>query len=195
MSSGIGNCQERSDKGKQTIEEEWTPYQVPPGGDFHPGPPPDGQRHEGPGHAPMQGQPEDRPPFSGRGVIISGGRDMGPGGPQNMWYFNAESLGKHDPEMYKLIKADMDMERQTRDLAMQYRRATSDERAKLKEQIKELVTKHFAVRQERRALELKRIEADVQRLRESMERRQKAREKLIEQRVSELVGRDEEPTF
>ena len=30
---------------------------------------------------------------------------------------------ENDPEMFKLIKADFDLERQTRDLAGQYRRA------------------------------------------------------------------------
>jgi len=107
----------------------------------------------------------------------------------------APSLEESDPEMFKLVKADMDLERQTHHLAMQYRRASSDERPKLKEQLKELVAKQFDVRQERRALELKRIEARLQSLREAMERRLKARQKLVEQRVSDLVGQEEEPTF
>jgi hypothetical protein len=105
------------------------------------------------------------------------------------------TLEKSDPEMYKLVKADMDLERQSRELAMQYRRASSDERAKLKDKIKELVAKHFDVRQERRALELKRLETQLQKLRENIERRKQARDKLVDQRVSELVGREEEIEF
>ena len=78
---------------------------------------------------------------------------------------------------------------------MQCRRATSDDRPKLKKQLEDLVAKHFDVRQQRRALELKRLEAELQRLREAMERRQKAREKLIQERVTDLVGHEEEPAF
>jgi hypothetical protein len=104
-------------------------------------------------------------------------------------------LEKADPEMYKLVKADMDLERQSHELAMQYRRASSDERPKMKEKIQELVAKHFDVRQERRALELKRLETQLQRLRETLERRKNARDKLVEQRVSELVGHEEEMKF
>ncbi len=107
----------------------------------------------------------------------------------------AGALEKSDPEMYKLVKADMDLERQTRELAMQYRQAPTDERAKLKAQVTELVGKHFDVRQQRRALELKRLEAELQRLREASDRRQKAREKLVGQRVDDLLGHEDEERF
>jgi hypothetical protein len=127
---------------------------------------------------------------------------MGPGGPPGGMpgmgrgpRDHLEFLEKNDPEMYKLVKADMDLERQTHQLAMQYRQASSDQRAKLKDKIKDLVGKHFDVRQERRALELKRLEAELQRLRDSMDRRLKAREKLVEDRVSDLVGHEEETGF
>ena len=211
VSSRIGNCQERGDKGKPTMEEKWAADDPAPPDRDRPIGPPSATPAGGPlwierGGEPMEGPPgaESRSrngmapgePRIGRDVItIRRGVGPGMGGSHDMFYFGGGSLEKVDPEMYKLIKADMDLEHQTRDLALQYRRASSDERAKLKEQIKDLVAKHFAVRQERRALQLKRIEADVQRLREATERRQKAREKLIEQRVSELLGRDEEPTF
>ena len=71
-----------------------------------------------------------------------------------------------DPEMYKVLKEDRDLEHRTRELAMQYRRASSDERTKIKQQLEETVNKHFDVRQQRRTLELKRLEGELQRLRE-----------------------------
>jgi hypothetical protein len=109
--------------------------------------------------------------------------------------FGWGDMEKKDPEMFKLLKADMDLERQTRELAMQYRQTSSDGRAKIKEKVKELVAKHFDVRQQRRALELKRLEAELQRLRETMERRLKARDKLVTDRVSDLLGREDEASF
>lgn len=97
--------------------------------------------------------------------------------------------------MFKLLSQNMDLERQSRELAMQYQQAASGEREKIKQQIVELVNKHFDVRQERRALELKRLETQLQRLRETMEKRSKARKELVERRVSELIGREDEVGF
>jgi hypothetical protein len=199
------------------------PTQGPPDDGDRNGPPPDGRRPGGPRGEPRQGPPDEgmpgmgpggpggpgMRPGQGRPGMGPGGPGRGPGGPGMGGPMGGAGMGrpeggprdhlefleKNDPEMYKLVKADMDLERQTRQLAMQYRQASSDQRAKLKEKIKDVVGKHFDVRQDRRALELKRLEAELQRLRESMDRRLKAREKLVEQRVSDLVGHEEETGF
>jgi len=104
-------------------------------------------------------------------------------------------LEKQDPEMYKLIKLDDDLDRQTRDLAMSYRRAPEAERAKIKAKISELVAKQFEVRQERRLLEVKRLEEEIKRLRETIERRKDAREGLVKKRVGQLIGDDDDLNF
>ncbi len=69
------------------------------------------------------------------------------------------------------------------------------QREKLKPQITELVNKHFDVRQQRRSLELKRLEDELQRLRETIDRRSKARKEIVEKRVSELIGREDDLRF
>jgi hypothetical protein len=97
--------------------------------------------------------------------------------------------------MYKLLKEDQDLEHQTRELVMQYRRAPSDQRDKLKAQITELVNKHFDVRQQHRSLQLKRLEGELQRLREVIDRRSKARKEIVEKRLSELIGHEDELRF
>jgi hypothetical protein len=161
-----------------------------PGGMGPGGMGPGGMGPQGPGREGDRRGPPNGPDGRAR---HERGLQAGPGmpGPRE----HLAMLEKSDPEMYKLVKADMDLERQSRELAMQYRRASSDERAKLKDKIKEVVAKHFDVRQERRALELKRLETQLQRLRESIERRKNDRDKLVDQRVSELVGREEEERF
>jgi len=105
-------------------------------------------------------------------------------------HHNWESLEQRDPEMYKLLKADHDLERQTRELAVQYRQAPDDEKSSIEKQMKEVVDKHFQVRQDRRRLELKRLEEELKRLRDSFEQRNKAREGIVEKRVSQLLGED-----
>ncbi len=97
--------------------------------------------------------------------------------------------------MFKLLKEDMDLDRQSRDLVVQYRKASSQQREKIKAIVVETVNKHFDVRQQRRALELKRLEEELQRLRESVEHRTKARKELVEKRVSDLLGPEEQGGF
>jgi hypothetical protein len=186
-----------------------------PGNDFGPpGPPRDGDHGRGPG-SPDKGQqgrgPEACPlgapggPGGARGPMPGmpgmpgprGPGDMGPMGgmPGGMPGFGLEFLKETDPEMYKVLKEDRDLEDQCRKLAMQYRRAPSDQRAKIKQQVEELVSKHFDVRQQRRSLELKHLESELQRLRETIDRRAKARKELVEKRVSDLIGKEDEVGF
>ena len=179
---------------------DFGPPGPPPRDDDHPLPPPrdkrgpDGDRHHPPrpprdkefgGPSPFGG-PADGNPFG------PGHRPSGP--PRGPWG-DFESLQKIDPEMYKLLKEDQDLEHQTRELVMQYRRAPSDQRDKLKAQITELVNKHFDVRQQHRSLQLKRLEGELQRLREVIDRRSKARKEIVEKRISELIGHEDELRF
>ena len=60
----------------------------------------------------------------------------------------------------------------------------------LKEQLGELVNKHFEVRQQRRQLELKRLEEELERLRDAIESRNEARDELVRQRVVEILGEE-----
>jgi hypothetical protein len=190
-----GDDDHRPPMGPPGMGPGFPPPGGPPGMGGERNPPP-GRPGMGPGGPQGPGREGDRrgppPGERGRGGPEQG-RQAGPGMPGMREHL--AMLEKSDPEMYKLVKADMDLERQSRELAMQYRRASSDEQAKLKDKIKEVVAKHFDVRQERRALDLKRLETQLQKLRESIERRKQARDKLVDQRVSELVGHEEEMGF
>ena len=106
-----------------------------------------------------------------------------------------EALRESDPEMFTLMKQDMELDRQSRDLVQQYRKASPPQREKIKAQVVEIVNKHFDVRQQRRALELKRLEEELQRLRDSVEHRTKARKELVDKRVSELLGPEDQTGF
>ena len=106
-----------------------------------------------------------------------------------------ESLKTRDPELYKAIQEDRDLERQTRDQAEQYRRASKDEQAKVKEKLIEIVNKHFAVRQQLRNLEVKQLEQQLKQLRDKIDQREKKRKEIIEKRIIELTGADEGEHF
>ena len=103
---------------------------------------------------------------------------------------------RDDPEMYELVVADEKLERDSHGVAQHYTRVPKEEREALRQEVVRLVEEHFKVRQQRRMLELKRLEQQLQHLRQALERRAETRQKLIDRRVSELLGpEDPEVTF
>jgi hypothetical protein len=139
--------------------------------------PPDGPRGPGEKGPPMRGGPD-------------GSQPPGP------WLrMDMETLKTRDPELYKAMQEDRELERQTRDQAEQYREAGKDEQAKIKDKLGEIVNKHFAVRQQLRTLEVKRLEQQVKQLREKIEQREKSRKDIVAKRLSELIGEDEGEHF
>lgn len=167
-------------------DEEMGPPRWNPGDGEGVGRPPmphrDGDR-ERMGHPGFGG---GRPPFADRSM---------PMGPPRWPHEDWGSMEKNDPEMYQLLKSDMDLDRQVREQAMQYARAPKDQREQIRKQVQELVDKHFDVRQQRRSLELKRLEEELKRMREAMDRREKLRKDLVDKRVAELIGSNDVPGF
>ena len=134
---------------------------------------------------------------SGRPKPPRGDRNHGammgppPAGPFQDW----EQMEKSDPELFNLLKKDAELDRATRQLTMRYRQ-TLDEKAKAEigAQLAETVAEHFDVRQKRRALELERLEKEINRLKELFKKRNDSRDKIIERYLQQLKG-DEESLF
>ncbi len=157
------------------------------------GPPDEDFRPPMGGHAgPMAGPPGSRSPEGGQDRGRRPGAFNPPGGPFGPR--NGPDMERQDPEMYKLLKEDDAFEHQSWELSMRYRRAPTEERAKIKQQLTELAGKQFEVRQQRRLLELKRLEEEIKRLREAIDRRQEVRESLVNKRIQQLIG-DEDVNF
>ncbi|HVX10897.1 MAG TPA: hypothetical protein VHC22_06935 [Pirellulales bacterium] len=103
-----------------------------------------------------------------------------------------ERLEQTDPEMYALAKADMELELQTRQLVEQFHRAANDDdREQVRRKLVAVVENHFAVRQQRRELEIKRLESQLQRLRDAVKKRSAERQRIMEQHISQLLGTDD----
>jgi hypothetical protein len=97
--------------------------------------------------------------------------------------------------MFKLLNGEMILERRTMGLAREYRQAPSPKNDEVKKQVEKLVDQQFEVRQQRRELELKRMEEELKRLRDAIERRNQARKQIVEKRVTELLGQEEDVGF
>ena len=168
-------------------------------GDRPGGPPGEG----GPGMGPFNrpGSPDGPQPGDVRGGMLMPpmpGQQFGPGqmvGPPRWPHNDWQSLEQNDPEMYKLLQADFNLERQSQELAIQYRQAPQDQREAIKQKLEKLVAEHFEARQQRRLLELKRLEEELKRLRESIDKRKEAEPQIVNRRVSELLGLQDEPQF
>lgn len=101
-----------------------------------------------------------------------------------------QRLSERDPKMFELEQANRELERKTVELAEIVRRKGGAAESGLAEQMTALVRKHFEVRQQRRKLELQRLEKQLDRMRHLIERRDEAADTIIENRVSELLGED-----
>jgi hypothetical protein len=128
---------------------------------------------------------DGRGPGPGRGGMM-------PGGPPG---FDFGRLEQDDPEMFKLVQQDQDLEGKTLDLAAKVRSAKADEREKLRADLAVTVDEHFNVRQARRELQLKRMEEELKRLRAAIESRNKGREEIVAKRLTELVGEEKDLEF
>jgi septum formation topological specificity factor MinE len=173
---------QRDEQGPPPDERRYDPEERPMRRPPPPGRPiPYGQGPSDP--RPGDGRPSEprpsEPPFGGR-------RGPPPGGmlPPHEW----ERLRQDDPEMHALFVEDEKLDRQTLELASRLRRAAADSRDKLREELADVVTRHFETRQKRRELQLKRMEEEIERLRAAIAERNKAREKIVADRIEELTG-------
>ena len=98
--------------------------------------------------------------------------------------------------MQRINASENEMERMTHDLVEQYRSHGTDEmRQKFRQELAKVVAMHFELRQQRRQLELRRLEDQLERLREAIDKRTEARESLIRDRLSQLLGEEQDVGF
>lgn len=128
--------------------------------------------------------------YGGFGGPMPGGYGGGPGMP---------GMGGPPPpddrEMQELMKQDAELDRQAMEMSNKVRRASGEEREKLKTQLAEVVNKHFDARQKRRELQLKRLQEELERLQGAISKRNASRESIVKNRIAELVGEPQDLEF
>ncbi len=98
--------------------------------------------------------------------------------------------------MQKLSTEEARLEAKARDISAHYRATTVEsERDQLRGDLEDVVLQQFEVRQQRRQLELERLESQLRRLREAIDKRSSSRETLIKQRIEQLVGEESDLGF
>lgn len=144
-----------------------SPYSERPGEDRRPTPP----RPPRPPEGPERGKPH-HPEMAGREAEIRG-----------------ELLRERDPEMFELQQRDAELEAETTRRAHHLREAGGSEEER--QHLRRMVMEHFEVRQRRREHELRRLEQQIDQLRNAMRTRSENREKIIEHRIRELMGKED----
>ena len=102
---------------------------------------------------------------------------------------------EQDKEMFELAMKERELEKKVGGLIEDLHRAEGTQKEKIKAELRETVSKQFEVRQDRRRLELKRLEEALKHMREVIERRDKARDQIIDRHIAELVGVEDELRF
>lgn len=87
------------------------------------------------------------------------------------------------------FKKIAEFERQSRELAGSYSKAQDEAARKtLRANLAEIVTKLFDLREQNRQEEVRRMETDLKRLKDTLAPRQKNRANIIERRIQQLTG-------
>ena len=88
------------------------------------------------------------------------------------------------------------MEGQARELVAAFRSEKDEQkRADLRTQLQDLTAKHFEVRQKRREREISRLEAQLERVRAAVTKRNANKDMIINRRLSQLLGEEDELAF
>jgi hypothetical protein len=101
-----------------------------------------------------------------------------------------------DPETRALNEQEQKIDQDVQRIVVQYKPAADKEtRAKLKKQLEDLTSQQFDVRQQSRELEIKRLETELTRIRESIQKRTENRDQIIKRRVAQLVHEEDDLEF
>lgn len=114
-----------------------------------------------------------------------------------------EQQASFEREMHELQRRNEELEQRSAELVRRYRELrgrpeeSREERDAVRRRIEEAVEEHFNVRTELRSHELRRVELEldhlremVERIRGDVERREQARGSIIERRLQQLLGQE-----
>lgn len=124
--------------------------------------------------------------FPGMNKPSNQGRFMGDNAHNH--FRDIETIKKNDPERFKLLQEDVDLDRKIKELVRQFKIEKDGEKKEtLRKEITELCAKHFDVRQQRRELDLARMKAWLNQIEQGVEKSRQNKDKIIEQRINSLL--------
>ena len=100
-----------------------------------------------------------------------------------------EALKEKDPDRYGRVAEEKRLERESRQLAQQYRKTEDEaEKTRLKGELQSLLYELFDYRQMNRKDEIERLEKRLAELREANQERLASKEEIVQRRLDALLG-------
>ena len=126
-------------------------------------------------------------PGAGGGAFVYGGQQGGFGGGD--FGFSGYGPGQPDEEMQKLMQSENELSHESNELMGKYTSLEDEtQRQQLKASLREVLGKQFDAQRQRRELELKRVEERISKLREQLNKRNNARETIVNRRLEQLIS-------
>ena len=102
-----------------------------------------------------------------------------------------EEVQRHSQQLYEQLMREQQMEAETHELARNIRSLPDGEqRAEYEDSLRSTLNDIFELKQENRQREIDQLETQLQELRHDLEQREEFRERMIEQRIQQLVGEE-----
>lgn len=109
---------------------------------------------------------------------------------------NLGNAFKKYPEFRQIVEKELALEAQSRELMKKFKtEKNAQKKAELEKQLRDIVSQHFDARQARRLFELKIFEDRIQELRKQTENRNALKERIVDKRMMDLIGTDEDLRF
>jgi len=102
----------------------------------------------------------------------------------------ASSRNIDDKDVEKNIVREISLEYEVRELSSQYNKASSNDKANIKSQIKSKLSEIFDIRTSVRELRIKELEGKVAELKSNIKSRKQNKDKIIEQRLNKLTSKE-----
>jgi len=102
----------------------------------------------------------------------------------------ASSRNIDDKDVEKNIVREISLEYEVRELSFEYNKASSNDKANIKSQIKSKLSEIFDIRTAIRELRIKELEGKVAELKSDINSRKQNKDKIIEQRLNKLTSKE-----
>lgn len=109
---------------------------------------------------------------------------------------NFREAVKTHPELKKIVEEEYRLTRISRDLAKKYKNEEDPaKKTEIEAELKKVVELHFEIRQQRRFYELKLLEEKLQAVRQQIEKRVENKTRIVDRRIIELIGSEDDLSF
>ena len=99
-----------------------------------------------------------------------------------------DEMKKTDPERYRIVEQEKQLESRSQEIAVQYRESTDEsEKDRLRAELSDVLDRLFDLRQLNREFEIERLERRLAEAKENNTKRLENKQAIIEQRLNELL--------